>query len=171
MTERKPPGLGFESWVEKQIREAAERGAFDDLPGAGKPLPGLNRPHDEMWWIKDKIRREGLSADALLPEPLRLRKEIERLPETVAALPTERAVRETVAELNRRVVDWLRAPSGPQVHVAPVDADEVVEMWRATRRASAPTSDGDGADPGGETAGVNGAASAPPRRRWWRRRG
>src|ERR671931_357603 len=29
-----------ESAVEKQIREAQERGEFDNLPGAGKPLSG-----------------------------------------------------------------------------------------------------------------------------------
>ncbi|NKQ59295.1 DUF1992 domain-containing protein [Amycolatopsis sp. K13G38] len=155
MTERKPSGISFESWVDKQIREAAERGAFDDLPGAGRPLPGLRRPHDEMWWIKDKMRREGLSSDALLPESLRLRKEIERLPETVRALPTEQAVREVVSDLNRRIADWLRAPQpGPRVYVGPVRADEVVAGWRANRPAS----------PSPEP-----PAEPPRRRRWWRR--
>ena len=28
----------YESWIDRQIREAIERGAFDDLPSAGKPL-------------------------------------------------------------------------------------------------------------------------------------
>src|SRR5215218_2217953 len=61
MTERKPPGVGFETWVERQLREAAERGAFDDLPGAGKPIPDLDKPHDELWWVKQKLRDEGLA--------------------------------------------------------------------------------------------------------------
>jgi hypothetical protein len=39
MTERKPPDLSFTSWIDRRINEAAERGAFDNLPGAGKPLP------------------------------------------------------------------------------------------------------------------------------------
>ncbi|MEV4218944.1 DUF1992 domain-containing protein [Nonomuraea sp. NPDC049725] len=52
MTERKPGGMQFESWVDRQIREAQERGEFDDLPGAGKPLPGADKPYDEHWWIK-----------------------------------------------------------------------------------------------------------------------
>jgi hypothetical protein len=156
MTERKPPGVSFESWVEKQIRQAQERGAFDDLPGAGKPLRGLDKPHDEMWWIKQKMDREGLSADALLPESLKLRKEIDRLPATVRALPSERLVHDAVGELNRRIAAWLRAPSGPQVHVAPVDAEEVVARWRESRRPAAPD-----------------ATTAPleqrRRRRWWQR--
>lgn len=32
---------GFESWIDRQIREAQERGEFDDLPGAGEPIKGL----------------------------------------------------------------------------------------------------------------------------------
>ena len=39
MTERKPPEMTFRSWIDQQISEAAERGAFDNLPGAGKLLP------------------------------------------------------------------------------------------------------------------------------------
>ncbi|MFB6556762.1 DUF1992 domain-containing protein, partial [Streptomyces sp. NPDC056405] len=61
MTERKPPGVSYESWVEKQIRESTERGGFEDLPGFGKPLRNLDRPYDEMWWIKEKMDREQVS--------------------------------------------------------------------------------------------------------------
>ncbi|MBV9195450.1 MAG: DUF1992 domain-containing protein [Solirubrobacterales bacterium] len=57
MPERKPPGVRFETWIERQIRRAGERGEFDQLPGAGRPLPDLDRPHDEMWWVKQKLRR------------------------------------------------------------------------------------------------------------------
>ena len=49
MTERKPPGVSFETWADKQIREAEERGAFEGLTGKGKPLPSLNAPYDELW--------------------------------------------------------------------------------------------------------------------------
>lgn len=154
MTERKPAGVNFESWVDRQIREAQERGAFDDLPGAGKPLPGLGKPYDEMWWIRDKLVREGVSTEALLPEPLKLRREIDRLPETVRALSSERQVRDEVRDLNLRIAAWLRIPSGPRVAVAPVNADEVVAGWRAARRPAAPERQ---------------APKPPKRRRWWRR--
>lgn len=159
MTERKPPNLDVETWIDRQIREAGERGEFDDLPGSGKPLPGLDRPHDELWWIKDKVLREGLSTEALLPTPLQLRKEIERLPDTVGELPTERAVRDVVNQLNVRVAEWLRTSSGPRVRVAPVDADRVVEQWRSSR------------PPGGCSGPPEAAAPAPRarRERWWTR--
>ena len=42
MTERKPRDMTFRSWIDQQISEAEERGAFDNLPGTGKPLQ--NRP-------------------------------------------------------------------------------------------------------------------------------
>jgi Domain of unknown function (DUF1992) len=37
MTQRKPPGTSWETWIDAQIRVATEAGAFDNLPGAGKP--------------------------------------------------------------------------------------------------------------------------------------
>ncbi|MCI2417313.1 DUF1992 domain-containing protein [Saccharopolyspora sp. K220] len=158
MTERKPPGTTFESWVEKQIRTAAERGAFDDLPGAGKPLPGAGAPVEDLWWVKDYIRREGLSGEALLPTPLQLRKEIERLPETIRELTTEQAVRDVAAELNRRIVEHLRAPIGPQVAVRPVNIDDVVEQWRAAVPKPSQQSAPQAAGP-----------STPRKSRWWHR--
>ncbi|RCW46107.1 uncharacterized protein DUF1992 [Halopolyspora algeriensis] len=161
MTERKPPGMTFETWIDKQIRTAQERGDFDDLPGAGKPLPGAGKPHDELWWVKNYIQREGLSAEALLPTPVQLRKEIQRLPDTVRELPSEQAVRETVEELNRRIVDWLRAPSGPQVPVGPVDAEAVVQQWRADRQAAQRRA--------AATAPVEQPATPSRRPRWWHR--
>jgi hypothetical protein len=138
MTERRPAGMGAETWVDKQIRMAQERGDFDNLPGRGKPIPGLDKPYDELWWVKECIRREGLSTTALLPISLRLRAEVSRLPDTLGDLPNERAVREVVERLNGRIAEWLRAPSEPYVPVRPVDVDDMVARWRAARRTTAP---------------------------------
>lgn len=155
---------GPETLVERQIRLAQERGDFDDLPGKGKPLPGLDGPDDENWWVKGFLRREGLSSEPLMPTPLQLRREIERLPETVAGLPDERAVRGVARELNHRIVLWLRAPVGPAVPVAPVDVDAVVARWRADRAALLDRR-------AAERRTADAAALADrPRRRWWRRR-
>lgn len=132
MTERKPLRATFESWVETQIRAAYERGEFENLAGAGKPIPSRA---GEDWWVRGYLEREGLSADALLPEPLRLRKDIERLPQAVRAVRSEREVREEVARLNGRIAAWLRNPSGPQVPIGRVDVDEIVAAWRADRGA------------------------------------
>lgn len=152
-------GRQYETAVDRAIREAQERGAFDDLPGRGKPLPGLDRPHDDNWWINDWMKREGISTEELLPVSIRLRKEIDRLPSALRALRDEGAVRDAIDDLNRRIAEFLRAPEGPAVRVGRVDVDEAVERWRDEQPAPS-----EAAEP------------EPPvtdqlaRRRWWRRR-
>ncbi|GGN44339.1 DUF1992 domain-containing protein [Streptomyces kronopolitis] len=128
MTERKPPGISWESWADRQIREAAERGAFDGLTGAGKPLPQLDRPYDEMWWIKEKMHREHLS---FLPPSLVLRKEAEDAREAAAAAPSEAALRRILTEINERIRAALRAPlDGPPLRLVPFDIEEAARTWR-----------------------------------------
>src|ERR1700722_665248 len=159
MTERKPPGMNFTSWIDQQIQEAQDRGAFDDLPGAGKPLP--TRPADDgLGWTGQKLERKGAPADDLLPPPLKLRKERARLMEAVQDLGSEQEVRDAVSDLNRRIAEWRRIPAGPPVFVPLLDSGEMINRWRAAhpptaRPASRPDS----------TAGT-----ARPNRRPWRRK-
>ncbi|MEU8913820.1 DUF1992 domain-containing protein [Streptomyces nigrescens] len=128
MTERKPPGVTFETWIDKQIREATERGDFAGLAGAGKPLPHLDQPYDEMWWIKEKMDREHLS---YLPPTLALRKEAEDALEAAAAAPTEAALRRILTAVNERISAALRTPlEGPPLNLVPFDIDEVARKWR-----------------------------------------
>ena len=42
MTQRKPKGVTWESFVERQIREAQGAGEFDHLPGFGQPLADID---------------------------------------------------------------------------------------------------------------------------------
>jgi hypothetical protein len=72
----------------------------------------------------------------MLPAPLRLRKEIERLEETARDLRSEQEVREAVRELNQRIMDWRRAPFGPPVFVPLADEEKMVGAWRGARPAS-----------------------------------
>src|SRR3984957_12583489 len=158
MTERKPPDLSFTSWIDRQINEAAERGAFDNLPGAGKPLPKRTDADAAQAWLRDYARREGVSADELLPTPLRRRKEIERPAERVQDLPSEREVRAVVADLNRRVIEWRRIPTGPPVFLPLLEAEPLVGRWHDAHPAPPPP-------PPSPV-----PAPAPPTRRWRRRR-
>ncbi|MBF5032893.1 MULTISPECIES: DUF1992 domain-containing protein [unclassified Micromonospora] len=153
---------GWEAAVEAQIRSAQERGEFDNLPGAGKPIPGRDMPYDEGWWIRSFMEREQIPSDLLLPTPLQLRRRIEQLPAELRDLPTEDAVRSYVAALNTEVVAWLRTPTGPRVVVRPVNVEEAVHRWRTDRERAAPVV----AAPEPQH-----ATSARPRRRWrwWRR--
>jgi DnaJ homologue, subfamily C, member 28, conserved domain len=131
VTDRKPPGVGFGTWVERQIREATERGEFDDLPGAGRPIPDLDEPHDELWWVKGKLRREHF---AYLPPTIALRKEAEAALEAAARAATEDEVRQIVAAINRKIADGNRkAASGPPLNLTPFDVDRVLRRWRERR--------------------------------------
>jgi hypothetical protein len=130
MTERKPPGMSFTSWIDQQISEAQQRGAFDNLPGAGQPLPKRREADDGQAWLREYLRREGVSTDELLPTPLKLRKEIEALAEAAPGLSSEQQVRDVAGELNRRIVAWRRIPLGPPIFVPLVNTEAMVARWR-----------------------------------------
>lgn len=55
------PTQPTESVADRLIREAMDAGEFDDLPGAGKPIPGRGTVDDEGWWIRDWVERNRLS--------------------------------------------------------------------------------------------------------------
>jgi hypothetical protein len=128
MTERKPPGQPWETWIERQIRERMERGEFDDLPGAGKPFADLGAANDDAWWIKAKLRREGIS---LLPQTLAARAEVARMRERLPAAADEAEVRRLVAAINARIAAAnAAAVSGPPTALTPLDPEREVERWR-----------------------------------------
>ena len=100
-----------------------------------------------------------MSAEELLPTPLRLRKEVERLTGTVQDLRSEQDVREVVKGLNQRILAWRRIPEGPPVYLPLVDEETMVARWRDTQpRPSSP------APAGGPARDV-----PSPRPRWWHR--
>lgn len=164
MTERKPPGMSFTSWIDKQIHEAMERGAFDDLPGAGKPLPKRSEEDASQAWLRDYLTREGVPAEEILPTPLRLRIQVQRLTETVQDLRSEDEVREVVDGLNDQIMEWRRIPVGPPIFVPLVDGEAMLGKWREGQPESeqaAPCAQADG-----QTSGKQ-----PGRPRWWYRAG
>ena len=122
----------YESAFEAQIRQAQERGDFDNLPGAGKPLPGVGEQYDENWWLKQWIERENLTG--VLPASLILRKDAEDLMETLSRKTSEAEVRRIVGEINARIVKAQRGlVDGPPVVLSIFDTEEVVGRWRSSR--------------------------------------
>jgi hypothetical protein len=122
----------YESWVERQIREAMERGEFDNLPGAGKPIPGLTGQDEENWWVKRFLEREQLPMP--LPTSLALRREVADLPQALADVTDEETVYQIIADLNERIRDSHRRPvDGPPVVIGLVDVEAVVAEWRRNR--------------------------------------
>ena len=133
------------------------RGEFDNLPGAGKPIPGLDKPHDPDWWVKRLIERENITG--VLPPALALRKEDAGLSDRLDEEVTEADVRRLLEDFNARVVDARRQLlGGPPVITPTRDIDAELEAWRTRRaeRLAAPR----------RTSGSEGRS----RRRWWRRR-
>jgi hypothetical protein len=141
MTERKPPGMSWESWVEGQITRGMARGDFDDLPGTGKPLPRRSPDETAYDWVIEKARKENLDVFGMLPPGLALRKEREDLPRRAAALASEAAVRALIEDFNARVVQhWRRPMDRGDVVPGMADLDAVLAHWQATRPPSEPPS-------------------------------
>ncbi|KRE43772.1 J-domain-containing protein [Knoellia sp. Soil729] len=152
-----------ESWVEKQIREAQERGEFDNLPGAGKPLSGLDDP-DPDWWVKKMMAREGLKMSDAMPPVMLLRREYASFSESLLDVRSEAGVREVLQDYNARVLDDRRRPAlgkQPPIWARLVDVDEMVAQWQELRAelAAAAASSSTEATP---------EPDPPRRRRWWR---
>ena len=122
----------LESIVDRRVREATERGEFDDIPGSGRPLPGRGRPDDPGWWVRAYLARErGRSAAAHQWE------NIERRVGATWTLASETAVRRHVAELNEGIDEINQALDEPDRR-QPLDADAVVATWREMHRARRP---------------------------------
>ena len=134
MTERKPPGTSWETWIDAQIRVAREQGAFDNLPGAGKPLPNLGQEHDPLWWVKQLVQREQIS---ILPPSLELLRKVEKELAAIEKLDDEATVRRRVAALNVEIAKVnATAAEGPPTRLSTLDVDKVVARWRRTRAAN-----------------------------------
>ena len=131
MTERKPAGQSWESWIDEQIREAREAGAFDNLAGAGKPLPDLGAEHDPDWWVKKLTQREGITD---LPPALELRRKMRATFDGLAQLRDEADVRRAIEALNAEIRKVnATVAEGPSTTLAPLDVEDVVREWRRRR--------------------------------------
>jgi hypothetical protein len=147
------------TWVDLQVQQAMARGDFDDLPGAGKPIPDLGEHHDPDWWLKKLVERENI---AVLPPSLQLRKEDAGLDARLDGIAVEKEVRRELEDFNRRVIAARYGnPAGPPLVTMPRDVEATVAAWRERRderrrqvRAQAAAA----------------PAPAPARRRWWWRR-
>jgi len=127
----------WDSLAEQRIQSALAAGQFDNLPGFGKPIPGIDEPHDDLWWVKDKLKREQLSS---LPPALAIRLDVQTTLARLSDLLTEFDVRRQLAALNDRIqtasfaITW-----GPSVDVVPLteaEIDELLARWRSTQSDS-----------------------------------
>ena len=146
---RRLPPWQWESAIEKQIREAAERGDFDNLPGAGKPLDLGRDPNVPADWemafrlLKDagfapdwiELDKGIRAARAALFAPFD--RYLSRLADFRGRAGDERSETRLIAEFRERAVELnkqidlfnLKAPSS-RVHHARIRIDEEVARFR-----------------------------------------
>lgn len=133
MSQKKEP-VNWTSVAEDQIRQAQASGAFENLPGFGQPIHGIDEAYDENWWVKEKLRREQISA---LPPALEIARDKERTLAAIANLSSEAEVRRELAALNERIRRaHFSCAWGPSCTTVPVDIEEFVQGWRAASRSS-----------------------------------
>lgn len=133
MSERKPQGASVGSWIEAQISAAMRDGAFDNLKGAGKPLPNSGQGYDPDRWVKQLLEREGAE---ITPPALALRRKVERELAAIDMLADEASVRTRVAALNAEIAKFnATVVEGPPTNLAPFDIEQIVTRWRQSRIA------------------------------------
>jgi hypothetical protein len=134
MSARKPPGLSWESWIDRQVREATERGEFDDLAGAGQPIPDLDKPFDELWWVKDKLSREGLTH---MSPSVALRREAHDAREAALAARSDAHARSILEAVNEKIRAANRnGIAGPALMLVPYDIERVIRERQRRRNAA-----------------------------------
>src|SRR5215510_1680922 len=140
---------GWESVLDKKIREAIERGEFDDLSGKGQPIDLSENPfEDPEWRLAHRMLRNAGFAPAWIEERKDIEAEIEAAKATLSrvwtvvqnARHTEhqlsaegrwRSAREEFRlkcfEVNERIDTWnLKAPA-VGFHRRRIDFDREIE--------------------------------------------
>ena len=93
--------FGFQKIVEKKIKDAMDKGEFDDLPGRGKPIvfeDDSNIPEDLR--LAFKVLK---NADCLPPE-LQLKKEIRQMEDMLEGIPDEKEKYRQIKKINYKIM-------------------------------------------------------------------
>ena len=127
MTQKKPTGMSFQSWIDQQIHQCQQTGGFDNLPGKGKPISGLKQPYDPDWWVKRKLQEEGLDAT---PTILKVKAKIERWQKSMSGIYAESMVRKQVQQLNIEIKEANGGVLGPLPPLKLLDVEALVAKWK-----------------------------------------
>lgn len=119
----------IETIADRRILQARADGLFDNLPGAGKPLPDLHRERPAGWWAARVARaeRSKLRADTL-------KDELRAAMAAVWRMESELDVRTRVGELNEQIEEYNRLTTLDEW--PPLDVGQVLQRWRDVRRRS-----------------------------------
>lgn len=127
----------WESWIDQQIREAQERGAFDQLSGRGRPLDLTSNPYARDQYLAFKILRDAGCAPEWIELDKAIRSKLEAALATLARRWEWRGTRlgELVhrtgarSELERQSVEagWQRAIATFEAEVEDINR-EIAEL-------------------------------------------
>lgn len=131
MGERKPSGVSWESWTEHLVRRGLEEGELEAPSLHGKPIPSIDQPRDENWWLRRKLQQENVQFE--VPQ-LAIRDDGARVLAGIHELDDEEEVRAALEALNERIRHVNRTViSGPPTTVMVLDVETVLADWRARR--------------------------------------
>lgn len=120
----------YRDFVEDQLREAMERGEFEDLPGRGRRLElGDDSPN---WWARRKM--EELKRQDEVTELLR---RLEQTRDRIWSLPDEASVSSAARALNREIEE-VNPGLREEERLRPLDPEAAVATWRKMSRLRLP---------------------------------
>ena len=91
---------GYQKIIEEKIKEAQERGEFDNLPGKGQPLDleDESRIPEEL-----RLSHKVLKNANCLPPELELRKEIRHMADLLSGIPDEEEKYRQIKRINLKI--------------------------------------------------------------------
>jgi len=136
-----------ETLIDRQIREAAEAGSFDNLPHQGKPLPNDENPHAGDWGLAFHMLKNAGFAPPLIEADKAVRALLARRdailaraaqgspPSDIARQRDHKTLEQLVAEINASIAQVnAEAPSSRQHRRPLVLATELAQYDEACRR-------------------------------------
>ncbi len=113
------------------------RGEFDNLAGAGRPLPAQwFAEHAPDWWLHRKIAQEDLPVSAVLPPSVLVRQQKAQIQQTLAEVSSEDQAREVIEDLNARIVEVNLSQRGQHVVLTKkLLVEETLAEWRRLRQS------------------------------------
>ncbi len=118
--------------VEKRIKEAEEKGAFDNLPGKYKPIKiedFSNVPEDL------RIAYKILKNAGCLPPELQLRKEIKKMEDLLEEVPDEKQAYKLIKEINFKIMKLnMMGKKSPLLEENQIYYKKILEKIRERRQ-------------------------------------
>ena len=122
--------FGYQKIVEKKIKEASEKGEFDNLPGKGKPLA-----LDDDSGIPEDLRlayKVLKNADCLPPE-IELRKEIRQMEDMLENIPDEKERYRQIKKINLKIMQLnMMGHKSPLLEMDQVYFEKIISKGNKT---------------------------------------